>query len=92
MSVVDLADARFARSVEWLHDLGARPLFELFCELGARYLLRTEIEQIVARYTGGDQDTLVAVGGDQPPAPPIHLIADRLDAAVGYLRAAPRAA
>jgi hypothetical protein len=84
--VTHLADARFARAIEQLHRLGSRALYERLNELGARYLLRTEIEEAVARYVGINHDTLVAVGGDQLLAPPMQLIADRLDAALGHFR------
>ena len=88
MSVVDLADARFARAVERLPALGPRPLLEMLVELAATRLLRTEIEQAVARDAGINPATLAAVGGDRPAPAPIHLISDRLDAALGHLREA----
>jgi len=88
MSVIDLAEARFARAVERLHGLGPRPFLEMLVELAATRLLRTEIKQVVARYARIKPAALAAVGGNRSPAPPIHPIADRLDAALGHLREA----
>src|SRR5262245_2979312 len=58
----DLADARFQRAVARLHRLGERPLYEMLVELGGRYLLRTEIETAVDRFSALDPATLDAVG------------------------------
>ena len=86
MSVIDLADVRFLRAVERLHDLGPRALIEFLAELGAQHLLRTEIERLVAHHAQIDDNTLVAIGGERVLAPPLHLITDKLDAALRYLR------
>jgi hypothetical protein len=45
-------------------------LYELLSELGARQLLRTEIEAVVGRYSGVDPVALrLAVGDRMPPTP-----------------------
>ena len=62
---VDFADARFRRDVQRIHALGPRAVFELLAELGARRLLRTEIEGLAARYAAIDPRALAAAGGDQ---------------------------
>jgi hypothetical protein len=88
MTVTDLAHARFARAVERLHRLGPRALCELLTGLGGRHLIRTEIEPFVARYSRIHPVVLAVAGGNRPPVPPTHRIADRLDDALGHLRAA----
>ena len=63
MSVVaDLRDLRFRRDVERLHRLGPRVLYELLAELGARRMIRTEIEALARRYARLDPATLAALG------------------------------
>ena len=85
MTVVDLAEARFACAVERLHRRGPCALLEMLTELGATWLLRTEIEQLVDRYARHDPVTPAAAGGGRVAAPLIHLIS-RLDVALGHLR------
>jgi len=65
--VVDIRDGRFRRAVVWLHTLGPRALAEALCELGARRLLRTEIEALVERYSRVGPAALPAAGGDRWP-------------------------
>ena len=86
MTVVDLADARFARAVERLHKLGPRPLYELLAELAARLLIRAEVEALVDRYARIDSVTLAAGRGDRFASVPLHLVPDQLDAALSHLR------
>ena len=70
-------DLRFRRDVLRLHSLGPRVLFELFAELGARRLLRTEIEQLVGCYAALDPEIVRAIGADRlPPLPPPRLMAE----------------
>jgi hypothetical protein len=59
---VNLAERRFRRDVERLHALGPRPLLELLVELGERYTIRTEIEQLVRRYSRLDPRVIDALG------------------------------
>jgi hypothetical protein len=61
----DLADldAAFRRDVEHLHRLGPRAVGELLIELGARRMVRTEIELLLRRYRRLDPAIVAAVGG-----------------------------
>ena len=86
MTVVVLAEARFACAVERLHRRGPCALLEMLTELGATR--RTEIEQLVALSARIDQDTVAAVGGDHRLPAPIHLVANHLEAALGHLHEA----
>jgi hypothetical protein len=70
----DLADFRLQRAVAKLHRLGPRPLYELLVELGARFLLRTEIETLVAEYIALDPAAVEAVGADHFAPPPTRQI------------------
>jgi hypothetical protein len=70
-----LADFRFARRVVRLHRLGPRALFELLAEIGARHLIRVQVEHIVREYADRlDRDTLRSLGGDRMPPVPVHRI------------------
>jgi hypothetical protein len=72
---VDLRDQRFYRDVARLHALGPRALYELLAELGAKRLLRTEIEALVAHYAAPGPELVRALGADQPPRlPPPRLV------------------
>jgi ProQ/FINO family len=68
----DLRDLRFRRDIERLHRLGARAIYELLSALGARHLLRTEIEQTVARYGRIDPATVQLAAGDRMPPTPLY--------------------
>ena len=59
---VDLADRRFYRDVERLHRLGPRAVYELLAELGARRMVRTEIEVMLHRYARLDPAMFDALG------------------------------
>src|SRR5437763_1427500 len=77
-------------SAGWLaheihHRRGPCALLEMLTELGATWLLRTEIEQLVDHYARRDPVTPAAAGGGRVAAPLIHLIS-RLDVALGHLR------
>jgi hypothetical protein len=63
--LVDLRDRQFRRDVERLHRLGPRVLYEAFADLGARHLIRTEIEALVRRYARLDPAVLDALGIDR---------------------------
>lgn len=72
---LDQRELRFRHNVERLHRLGSRAVYELLAELGARRLLRTEIEQLVGAYADLDPDIVRAVGTDRlPPLPPLRLV------------------
>jgi hypothetical protein len=71
----DLAELRFARLVERFHRLGARTHCEFLRELGAERLIRHVIEQKLERYLERlDPEVLRALGADQFPTTPIHLV------------------
>jgi hypothetical protein len=65
--VIDLRDEMFRRDIERLHKLGPRAYGAMLSELGARHLLRTEIEELVRRYARIGPATLAAAGGDRWP-------------------------
>ena len=68
-----VADLRFRRRVERLHNLGPRATAELLAELGAERALQTAIDRKLATYVELDPATVEAVGADFWPAP-LHLI------------------
>ena len=65
--VIDLAEERFRRDVERLHELGPRAVLELLVELGQERLLRIEIEHKVRRYAEIDPAALSVTGADRIP-------------------------
>ena len=58
----ELRELRFRRDVERLHRLGPRAVYELLSELSTRHLLRTQIEQLAARYSRIDPLALRLAG------------------------------
>jgi hypothetical protein len=66
----------FCRLVGHLHRLGPRATAEFLDKLGARYLIRTGIEQQLEDYGRLNPKTLAAIGGDRFPPPAIHLVRD----------------
>jgi hypothetical protein len=48
--VVNLHDRVVARRVERLHALGPRILYEMLAELGAAWMLGSEIDTLITRY------------------------------------------
>jgi hypothetical protein len=69
----NVADLRFRRDVSKLYRLGARVLFELLVELGAKHMIRTSIEEEVARFADIDTVQLRLLGGGQFPPAPLRL-------------------
>lgn len=69
-----VADLRFGRAVERLHAKGPRVVGELLAEIGAERSCRTEIEDKLERFGQIDDETLHAMGGDQMPANPLHVV------------------
>ncbi len=67
-----VADLALRRTVERVHGLGPRAVYELLVEIGEQRLCRTFIEQRVRRYGEIDADHLVALGGDRFPRPPLY--------------------
>jgi hypothetical protein len=70
----DLRELRFRRDVERLHRLGPRAVYELLTELGARQLLRSEIEALVGRYSRVDPVALRLAAGDRMPPTPLRAL------------------
>ena len=71
----DQRDLRFRHGVARLHALGPRAVYELLAELGAKRLLRTEIEALVGYYADLDPERVRAFGAGQlPPLPPLRLV------------------
>lgn len=68
----DVADLALKRTVERVHGLGPRAVYELLVEIGEQRLCRTYLEQRVRRYAEIDPADLIALGGDTFPRPPLH--------------------
>ncbi len=68
----DVADLALRRTVERVHGLGPRVVFELLIEIGEQRLCRTYLEQRVRRYAEIDPKHLAALGGDRFPRPPLY--------------------
>ncbi len=65
---VELAEIRFNRAVAELCRLGPRAVAAALAEIGARHLLRTEIELTVQRYVERlSPEALEAAGGNRFP-------------------------
>jgi hypothetical protein len=69
-----VADIRLRRDVARLHRLGARPLYELLVELGAKHMIRAAIEERVARYADLDPTLLRELGGNIFAASPLRRV------------------
>jgi hypothetical protein len=65
--IIDLAERRFERLVEAIHDLGPRVLGEFLRELGAQHFCQTEIEVALQRYSALDAVILRELGADRWP-------------------------
>ena len=68
----DVADLALRRTVERMHDLGPRVVYELLVEIGEQRLCRTYLAQRVRRYAEIDPEHLAALGGDRFPRPPLY--------------------
>jgi hypothetical protein len=73
----DIRELRFRRDVERVWRLGPRAQYELLSELAARHTLRTEIEQLVARYSRVDPEVVRRTAGDRMPPTPLTLLPRR---------------
>jgi len=69
--VLDLDGPRFQRVAARLHRLGERSLGASLAELSARLTIRTEVEQLLAKYA---QPRSVLVDGECTPAPHDHQV------------------
>jgi hypothetical protein len=61
-SGADYLEVEFRRNVTHLHALGPGAVGELLAELGARFLICTEIETLLRRYRRLDLITVVLIG------------------------------
>ena len=68
----DVADLALRRTVERMHGLGPRVVYELLVEIGEQRLCRTYLAQRVRRYAEIDPEYLAALGGDRFPRPPLY--------------------
>ena len=68
------ADLHFRRQVSHLHALGPRATAELLEEIGAQRMIRTFIDQKLARYAAIHSVALCAAGGDRPAPVPLHRV------------------
>ena len=69
-----LAELCFQRDVERLCRLPPRVTYELLVAVGARFLIRQALEEMVHRFAAVDSVLLRAVGADRFPSPTIHLV------------------
>ncbi len=67
-----VADLRFRRQVERLHELGPRATAELLAEIGAERSIMTVIDRKLDCYTEIDPEAIEAAGGDGFWLPPLH--------------------
>ena len=67
-----VADLALRRTVERVHGLGPRAVYELLVEIGEQRLCRTYLEQRVRRYAEIDPEHLAVLGGDKFPRPPLY--------------------
>jgi hypothetical protein len=82
--VLDLDDLHFQRVVARLHRLGERLLGAFLAELSARLTIRTEVEQLLAKYTQLRSVTVDAVGARH-----FHRRDDQLTACCGINECTP---
>ena len=71
----DVADLALRRTVERVHGLGPRAVYELLVEIGEQRLCRTYLERRIRRYSEIDPEHLEALGGDTFPRPPLYEVA-----------------
>ena len=67
-----VADLRFRRKIQRLHQLGDRVLGEVLAHLGAKHGIQTSIEQTVEHFAKLEPKALQATGGDEFPVVPLH--------------------
>lgn len=76
-------DVIFERQVEAIPRLGPCALGELIAELGQRYLIRTGIDDALARYAALDPEAVRVAGADRFPPRPLLVVAKRMKASPG---------
>ena len=69
-----IAELRFRRHVERLHGLGAHVTAGLLAELGSERGIQTIIDQKVRRFAAIGPQHLTALGGDDFPPVPLHVV------------------
>lgn len=69
-----LDELRFQRMVEHAHRLGPRPYGELLSRVALRCSVMSVIEEELENLSRLDPDMVKALGGDQYPPLPIHII------------------
>jgi hypothetical protein len=65
---------RRQRLVRTVHELGARVTFELLDELARAHGIGDDIDERLAGYASLRPEILRALGADQFPATPLHLV------------------
>ena len=71
-----VADIRFCRKVEQLHQRGPRAVLEVLAEISAERSIGTIVEKIVNRHLDVPDQALEAIGGNQLTPSPLHAIND----------------
>ena len=72
IAAVIVADIRFRRKIERLHQRGPRAVLEVLAEIGAERSIMTTIDQVLDQHLDVSDQVLEAVGGDRLPPVPIH--------------------
>ena len=67
-----VADMKFRRRVQRVHQLGDRVFGEMLAEIGAERGIQTIIDEKLKKYADLDPEVLEAAGGDRFPPVPIH--------------------
>jgi hypothetical protein len=68
---------RRRRQCELIWRLGARVFFELIDELDRRHGLGADLDARLARYARLDPEILAAIGANQFPPAPLHIVEGR---------------
>ena len=69
-----VADLRFRRQVQRVHDRGVRVVAELLAEIGAERSIQTVIDQKLDTYADLDLEALEATGGDKFWPAPLNMV------------------
>ena len=76
IAAVLVADVRFARKVERLHQRGPRVVAEVLAEISAECSIGTVVDQTLDRHLALSDTALEAVGGDRLSPVPLHVVND----------------
>jgi hypothetical protein len=66
--------ARYWRLIKHLHELGPRATGELLREIGRDRMIMSDLEARLERFGRLDADIVKAIGADQLPPTPLHLV------------------